>query len=112
MEIFLISLLTLIASFVGTLSGFGLSTVMLPVLILFFPLPESLLFVGIIHAFTDIWKVILFKHAYDQKVILNFGIPGVAASLIGAKIVLSSPQDTLLQFFGLILIAYIILITF
>src|SRR3989344_1695951 len=108
MEIFLIAALTLVASFVGTISGFGLSTVMLPVLVLFFPLPIALLFVGIIHAFSDLWKIILFKHAFDQRIILMFGIPGIIASLIGAKIVLSTPQTTLLQLFGLILIAYVL----
>ena len=112
MEIFLISLLTLIASFVGTISGFGLSTVMLPVIVLYFPLPIALLFVGIIHAFSDLWKIILFKHAFDKKIILMFGIPGIIASLIGAKIVLTTPQTILLQFFGLILIAYVLIITF
>jgi hypothetical protein len=111
-EIFLIAALTLIASFVGTISGFGLSTVMLPVLVLFFPLPIALLFVGIIHAFADLWKIILFKHAFDQKIILLFGIPGIIASLIGAKIVLTTPQTTLLQIFGALLIVYVILITF
>ena len=112
MEIFLISLLTLVASFVGTISGFGLSTVMLPVIVLYFPLPIALLFVGIIHAFSDLWKIILFKHAFDKKIILMFGIPGIIASLIGAKIVLTTPQTILLQFFGLILIAYVLIITF
>ena len=112
MEIFLIAALTLVASFVGTISGFGLSTVMLPVIVLYFPLPIALLFVGIIHAFSDLWKIILFKHAFDKKIILMFGIPGIIASLIGAKIVLTTPQTILLQFFGLILIAYVLIITF
>src|SRR3989304_8381987 len=108
MEIFLISLLTLIASFVGTISGFGLSTVMLPVIVLYFPLPIALLFVGIIHAFSDLWKIILFKHAFDQKIILLFGIPGIIASLIGARIVLATPQNTIIQIFGVLLIAYVL----
>jgi len=112
MEIFLISVLTFIASFVGTISGFGLSTVMLPVLILFFPLPVTLLFVGIIHAFADFWKIILFKRAFDKKIILMFGIPGIIASLIGAKIVLTTPQTILLQVFGTFLILYVLFITF
>lgn len=112
MEIFLISILTFIASFVGTVSGFGLSTIMLPIMILFFPLPIALLFVGIIHAFGDFWKIILFKHAMNPKIILMFAVPGVIASLIGAKIVLTTPQTILLQIFGAFLILYVLLITF
>src|SRR3989344_3185575 len=49
MEILLISLLTLIAATIGTISGFGTSTIMVPVLVLWFPLPVTLFLVGIIH---------------------------------------------------------------
>ena len=111
MQILLLGFLTLVASFVGTISGFGLSTVMLPVLILFFPLPIALLFVGIIHAFSDLWKIILFKHAFDKKIILMFAIPGIIASFFGARVVLTTPQTALIQFLGLILILYVFLIT-
>jgi hypothetical protein len=42
----LLCLLTLIASVIGTATGFGTSTVMIPVMVLFVPLPVALLFVG------------------------------------------------------------------
>lgn len=46
-QIVLLILLTLVAAGVGTLSGFGTLTIMVPVLTLFFPLPVALLFVGL-----------------------------------------------------------------
>ncbi|MDD2341139.1 MAG: sulfite exporter TauE/SafE family protein, partial [Methanosarcina sp.] len=59
-EITYIALLTLLASLIGTLAGFGISTIMVPVLLIVLPLPQTLLLVGIIHWFNDIWKLLLF----------------------------------------------------
>lgn len=108
MEIFLIALLTIVAAFVGTLTGFGSSTIMLPVIVIFFPLPQALLFVGIIHWFNDIWKIILFKKAVNWKIILGFGIPGIIASYLGASIVLTAPEAILSRILGVFLISYVV----
>ena len=43
-----------IASAVGTVSGFGVSTLMVPVMLFFLPYPETLLFVGLVHWFSDV----------------------------------------------------------
>jgi hypothetical protein len=108
MEIILIALLTIVAAFIGTLTGFGSSTIMLPVIVLFFPLPQALLFVGIIHWFNDIWKIILFKKGVNWKILLGFGIPGVIASFIGARLIFTASQALLSQILGGFLIAYTI----
>lgn len=44
-ELFILTLLVFVASIVGTFSGFGTSTIMVPVMLLFFPLSVTLLFV-------------------------------------------------------------------
>lgn len=49
MDMVLIAILTFFASGIGTLTGFGTTTIMVPVLLSFVPLAEALLFVGIIH---------------------------------------------------------------
>ena len=54
LTIAIIAGLTLITSCIETLTGFGISTIMVPTLILFYPVPEVLLLVGIIHWFGDI----------------------------------------------------------
>lgn len=112
MEIFALALLTLLASFIGTLTGFGSSTVMLPVIVLFLPLPVALFFVGIIHTFNDLWKVILFKHAVHWRLLLTFGIPGFVASVVGARVVLASDQSALLPILGIVLLIYVFLVVF
>ena len=82
----LLCVLTFVAAGIGTATGFGTSTVMIPVLTVFVPLPVALLFVGIIHLCGDIWKVLLFKGGLDLKLVLDFGLSGIAASYLGARL--------------------------
>lgn len=106
-EVLLLSILTLIASLVGTLSGFGTSTIMVPVLSLYWPLPITLLFVGIIHLCGDVWKMLLFRQGCDWKLILAFGIPGLLASYLGASLAFTLPQDLAQRLLGGFLFAYV-----
>lgn len=110
MEIFLIGLLTLIASFVGTIAGFGSSTIMLPIMIIFLPFEVALLLVGIIHFFDDVWEIFLFRQAVNWKLLLSFGVPGAIASYFGARLAITEPHAILLRLLGLLLILYVFLL--
>lgn len=112
METFLILILVVIASGVGTLTGFGTSTVMVPVMLLFYPLPETLLFVGIIHWFGNLWKILLFRRGFQWKLILSFGIPGIALTYLGAMLVFSVPGALLSRILGVFLILYVVYLFF
>jgi uncharacterized membrane protein YfcA len=101
-------LLTLIAAGVGTATGFGTSTIMIPVLTLFVPLPVSLLFVGAIHLCGDIWKMLLFKRGFDWKLILFFGASGIVASYFGASLSFYVEGLPLKRILGMFLILYVI----
>ena len=87
MDIALIAALTLIASAVGTLTGFGTSTIMVPILASFLPVPQVLLLVGIIHWFGDIWKMLLFRSGVRWRLIFLFGVTGIVATVIGGIVV-------------------------
>lgn len=104
--IILISLLTFAASIVGTASGFGLSSLMVPVLLMFYPLHQVLLMVGIIHLFGDLWKVLLFRSGMRWRLIFLFGIPGIAFSYAGATLSYRFDPDLMLRVLGLFLAAY------
>ena len=108
MEILWITLLTIIASAVGTITGFGISTVMVPIVLFFYPLPETLLLVGIIHWFGDLWKMFLFKHGINWKILFFFGIPGILTGIVGAYLVFKLPESLLSQIVVGLLIAYVI----
>jgi len=106
-EIVYIAMLTILASVVGTFTGFGISTIMMPVLLIFIPLPETLLLVGIIHWFGDIWKMLFFRHGIRWKLLAGFGVPGVIASFIGASLSLTVPHDILSRALGIFLMIYV-----
>ncbi|OGH58971.1 MAG: hypothetical protein A2725_04470 [Candidatus Magasanikbacteria bacterium RIFCSPHIGHO2_01_FULL_33_34] len=108
MEILYISLLAVFASAVGTFTGFGTSTIMVPVLLFYLPLPQTLLLVGIIHWFGDIWKILFFKKGFNWKLILTFGIAGMVASYLGASIIFSISEKLISQILGGFLIAYVL----
>lgn len=108
MQIVWLGLLTLAASMVGTATGFGTSTVMVPVMTMFAPLPVVLLFVGIIHLFGDVWKMLLFKKGFDWKLAAAFVVPGVVFSFVGARISAGGTDWPLKRILGAFLIAYVV----
>ena len=111
-EIIYIALLTLLASTIGTLAGFGISAIMVPVLLIIFPLPQTLLLVGVIHWFNDVWKIILFREGISWKLFLAFGLPGILTSFIGSSLSLRISREILSRALGVFLIAYVLFIIF
>ena len=111
-EILAIGALTLIASVIGTMTGFGTSTVMIPVLLFWYPLPQALLLVGIIHWVGDIWKMILFRKGATWNLLFLFGLPSVLAAYAGARLTLTTEPMLLLRFLGAALIAYTFFLLF
>ena len=108
MEVALIAIIIIAASFVGTVTGFGIATILLPVLLLFYPLPVSLLISGIVHIFNDIWHIALFKEGIRWKLIFEFGIPAFLASIIGARLVFSIPENVAEITLGIFFMGYIV----
>lgn len=112
MEIFYIALLTLIAATIGTITGFGTSTIMIPVLVIVLSPVEAIFLVAIIHWFGDIWKVTLFRKGLDFKLISLFGIVGLVTSYIGASISLGTNEEILLRLLGIFLAGYSVFLIF
>ena len=112
MEILYISLLTLIASTIGTITGFGTSMLMIPVLVIFFPPVEAILLVAIIHWFGDVWKVTLFRSGFNTRLLLLFGVVGLVTSYLGAYISLGANEEILLRVLGAFLAGYALFVAF
>lgn len=107
MTIIAIALLTFIASVVGTITGFGVSTLMIPLLVSWFPLAETLLFVGVIHLVTDIWKLLFFHAGIRWRVLLFFGGAGIFASYLGALLsVQAAVQPLFMRILGGFVVGY------
>lgn len=112
MDIFLITLLIFVAGGVGTLTGFGTATIMVPVLLLSYSLPETLLLAGIVHWFGNLWKIGLFRSGLNWRLILMFGIPGLVLSWFGASLVFSVDETILTPVLGVMLVLYTLFVFF
>lgn len=110
MEIAYIASLSMLGSGIGTITGFGLATIMTPVLLLFLSLPETLLLVAIIHWFASTWQLLLFQKGIKWRLILSFGAPGIIASFISASLSLKVPEEILSRALGGFLIIYVLFI--
>lgn len=94
----------LIASFFGTVTGFGLATILVPILGLVFAFPETLLLVGVVHFFNDIWRISLFRHGANWRLVILFGVPGLIASYLAARAVVQVPPALLERTLGIFLV--------
>jgi uncharacterized membrane protein YfcA len=78
----------LLAAFIcevlGTLGGFGSSVFFVPVAGLFFSFNMVLAITGILHVFSNINKLILFRNSINRELLLFYGIPGVILVIGGA----------------------------
>lgn len=102
--------LLLVAAFfaevIGTVAGFGSSTIFLPIALLFMDFPTALVVVAIFHISGNIGRIIFFKHGIDKNLLLTFGIPSIILTLAGALLVASSPQLILRLVLGIFLVVY------
>lgn len=94
------------AEVVGTIAGFGSSTIALPLSLFFFDFRTALVLVAFLHILGNVGRLGFFRFGVDWKVLLKFGIPSVIFSVIGAYAVAQSPQELLKGLLGLFLILY------
>ena len=84
----IISITAFLAAVLTFFSGFGLGTLLAPVMMLFFPAEVAIAMTGIVHLINNILKLFLTgKHA-NKSVVLTFGVPAIVASFVGAWILL------------------------
>ncbi|MBK6679039.1 MAG: sulfite exporter TauE/SafE family protein [Ignavibacteriales bacterium] len=84
MEIFAVSVVALLASLLTFFSGFGLGTILTPVMVLFFPVEVAIALTGVVHFTNNIFKLILVRKDINRNVLIRFGIPAIFASFLGA----------------------------
>jgi uncharacterized protein len=89
MEYLIICAVTVVACLGTLFSGFGLGTILMPVLAVFFPLELAVAMTAIVHLFNNTLKLVLFARNADGGVVLRFGLPAVAAAFIGAQLLVT-----------------------
>jgi uncharacterized protein len=85
-EILTIALAAFGAALLTLWSGFGLGTLLMPVVALFFSLDVAIAITGVVHLANNGFKVALIGAQAVPGVVFRFGIPALLAALMGAVV--------------------------
>lgn len=99
----------LFSEIVGTIVGFGSSTIFLPLALLFVDFRTALILVALFHIFGNIGRISFFRHGLEKNVLLRFGLPSIIFTLIGALLVSFVSQSLLKAIMGVFLVFYSLL---
>lgn len=84
MALVLVPLAAFVASALTLFSGFGLGTLLMPVVALFFPIELAIAMTAVVHLANNLFKGGLLGRHASRAVVLRFGLPAVAAAFAGA----------------------------
>ena len=96
MDVVIISLVTFSAAVLTFFSGFGLGTILTPVMIIFFPIEIAIAFTGIVHFSNNIFKLFIVSKNIDKEILIRFGGPAILASFIGSYLLFNIGGDKVL----------------
>lgn len=91
---------------IGTVAGFGTSTIFLPIALIFVDFKTALVLVAISHLSGNVGATTFFRHGLDKKLILIFGVPSIILTILGAYIVIYIPQNILEVLLGIFLLIF------
>jgi uncharacterized protein len=83
MEYTLIALFSLVASLIAFYTGFGLSTILVPVVAIFLPLPLAISLTAVVHLVHNLLRSGLLWSKINWPVAARFGIPALVALIPG-----------------------------
>ncbi len=92
MEIVIVSIVAFVVAILTFFSGFGLGTILTPVMMIFFPVEVAIALTGVVHFSNNIFKLILVGKNVNKDVLLRFGIPAVIFAFIGAFLLVKIPN--------------------
>ena len=101
----------LFAAFLGTTAGFGISSILLPVALMFFDFPTSLALVSIFHLSGNVGRIVFFHRGIHRRMVATVGGASVVCTLLGASLVSIVFQPVLRLLLGLALMGYMVLST-
>lgn len=94
------------AEAIGTFTGFGAVTILLPIATFFMPIKEAVVFVSIFHLFGTTFRTMFFARKINVKIALLFGIPSLLASIVGASLLSYISADLLTKIVGALIVVY------
>lgn len=84
MDWLFICIAAFVASGLTLFSGFGLGTILMPVVAIFFPVPVAVAITAIVHLLNNVFKLGLLWRNVSRRVLISFGIPALLAAIPGA----------------------------
>ncbi|MGB1199240.1 MAG: TSUP family transporter [Thalassotalea sp.] len=79
-----IIVVSFIASLLTFFSGFGLGTLLMPIVAIFFPIDIAIAITAIVHLANNAFKFILVKNNINFSVLIRFGLPALIMAFLGA----------------------------
>jgi uncharacterized membrane protein YfcA len=84
MDVLLVCLAAGAASTLTLFSGFGLGTLLMPVVALFFPVEVAIAMTALVHLANNVFKLGLLGRQANGPILLRFGLPAIAGAVAGA----------------------------
>ena len=97
-------IITILAAALTVPAGFGLATMLTPVVLLWLPPHEAVAAVAIIHGAHNAWKLKLLRSSIDFSAVKRYGWALVIGAIIGAVLHSHIPSNPLLLIVGVALI--------
>ncbi len=98
-----------LAESVGTITGFGATTILVPAAAFFIPVKEAIVLVSLFHFFGTLWRTIAFRGGINWQVAVTFGAPSLVFSAIGAFLLADAPIGLIAKLLGILLIVYAVI---
>ena len=96
MEILIVSIITFFAALLTFFSGFGLGTILTPIMLLYFPVEIAIALTGIVHFSNNIFKLFIIGKNLNKDVLIRFGIPAIIAAFFGSLLLFNFDEDSFL----------------
>ncbi len=97
-----------IAAVIATLAGFGSSTLLIPVGIMFMDAKTAIFLIACFHLFNNTFKIKAFWNKIDFKTFIFFGIPSIVFAFLGALLISKIQVDTIKKSVAVFLIIFAI----
>ncbi|MEJ2240884.1 MAG: sulfite exporter TauE/SafE family protein [Candidatus Bathyarchaeota archaeon] len=91
---------------IGTMAGFGSSTIFLPVALFFFDFKTALILVAFFHMSGNIGRITFFRHGFNRRLLLTFGVPSIILTILGSLLINYISSEILKGVLGVFLIVF------
>ena len=108
-QFFVLIPITLATSIITLFTGFGVGTIMMPVMALFFDVKVAIFLAAIVHFFNNVSRLILYRSEINWRIIKRFGVVSIVGAFVGSFAQIYLDSDWLKIGVGLFLTSYAVM---